>query len=712
MKIIMQAIRQPMRTLAGILLIAMAVSILITCVGQYAAATLTRSEMDRQYDTVALTTDAYIDLDLSEMNAYFSFQDNLIENHMVGERTDIIKTISETGLLSAYIPEMTPDNYTQYYEVSGNYVSAERGAPYNFAVFVITLDEIGTEILEEKMSGTNSEGVSFKVDKYATITCKGTVEQVVALQEGFNNPEGWTIHLTIKAADKAALEAMELKTGQRYLVYGTDYYDNDWLFRKSISLDEVNFSKPFDMSKVHTSHPRGPDWEYPEQDWVWYYYENDVKGATLYEGFDAADLTDGLECCSLTVCDFATLNHIVMNSTWDGFEVLTDQRILLEDEHSDMRNQTGTTLITKEEYTQMYSVPTMVELEISPEEFLNSADGEEWRKVLQSIEINNHAFPVLAVEKLGYQAEFAREQARIVQGRDFTQKELENGEKVCIISESVAVAHGLEVGDTITMQTYFHDPNISENTQSWGYPSPRWAYPHATYYSQARGFSSEPESYTIVGLYRQNNEQEDFNSYGFLADTLFIPKNATDAKMVTWDEGLFRSIILQNGKLDDFNEVLEEAGYEEMFVVYDRGYNELFSGLNAYEEAAGKAIYVGVGGYAVIMLLYLLLFPGRQKKTLATMGSLGTPKGRKLVFVISSSLVIILPGTIIGAIVSLILRDSISAELMKSVGVSIPLAFDGTATTLAVAAAQLAVAMIAVSIFGMLLIKEHGLSRK
>ena len=699
--------------LAVALRIAMAVSILITCVGQYAAAELTRREMDRQYSTVALSTDASLYLEWPESGEYYQWYQNLIENYMVGDRADIIKTISNTGLLSAYIPQMSQDNYTQYHDWSGNYGTTDLGVPYNCTVLVVTLNEVGTEVTEEKLSANGSDGFYIEIDRYASISCKGTVEQVIALQDGFNNPEGFTIKLTVRAENRAALEAMDLKVGHRYLVFGMDYFDDDCFFRRGISANTWNFEQPFDMSKVYKDHPWGADYELKDQGWEWYYYENLVKGEKIYQGFNAAGLSTGLRNCSLTVCNYAALPHIVFqmdeNNNILGFEGLVDQRVLLEDEHSDMKMQLGTTLTGKDEFLRMYSVPTMVELETSAEDFLNSADGQVWQKILESIEINNHAFPVLAVDKLSYQAEFVREQARIVQGRDFTQPELENGEKVCIISESQAVANGLSVGDTITMQSYVYDPNITQHVLAARYPNA--ASPYPSHYSQARGFSSEPESYTIVGLYRLSNERGGKNSYGFTSSTLFIPKNSAPGTMVTWDEGVFRSVILHNGKMDEFMEVLKEAGYEEMFVVYDQGYSEVFSGLNAYEEVAGKAIYVGLGAYAVMLLLYLILFPGRQKRTLATMGSLGAPKGRKFMFVLSSSLAILIPGTIFGAVGSVLLRDYVTAELMESVGVSIPLVFGGTEMPLAVAALQLGAAIVAAALCGLLLAKDHGMSR-
>lgn len=682
MKSIKQLLRQPVKTIAGIVLVALAVAILVTCVGQYAAAALTRSEMDRQYDTVVLTTDADRSLSWPESGEYYEWYQDLVENRTVGERTDIVKTISNTGLLSAYIPQMTPDNYTRYDDFSGNYGTGELGVPYNCTVLVVTLNEIGTEVAEDKVSVNGNDGSYAEIDKCASISCRGTVDQVIALQEGFNSPEGFTINLTVKAANKAALEAMDLKTGQRYLVYGMDYFDDDWFFRQQIAEDEWNFAQPFDMSKVYKDHPLGPDYEWTENEWEWYYYENIVKDEKVYVGFDADSLSTQLRNCSLTVCDYASLSHVVFqmdeNNNILGFEGLTDQRVLLEDEHSDLMQQYGSTLISKVEYMQMYSVPTIAELKASVGDFLNSADGKVWQTVLKSIEVNNHAFPVLAVDKLGYQAEFAREQARIVQGRDFTQAELENGEKVCIISESQAVANGLSVGDTISMQTYHHDPNITEHVLGTHYPNE--ASPYASFYSQARGFSSEPESYTIVGLYRLDNERGGKSSYGFTSSTLFIPKNSASGSVVTSDGGVFRSIILQNGKLDAFNEALEEVGYKEMFVAYDQGYSEIVTALESYETVSSRALYVGIGAYAAVMLLFILLYPMRQGSVLVTMGSLGATRGKKLRHLLASSAGILLPGSALGAVAGGLLWEKVAAELMAAVNVSIPLEANMTVT--------------------------------
>lgn len=708
MKTIQQAFRQPMRTLAGILLITMAVSILITCVGQYAAASVTRAELDRQYDTVALTTDELKYLPWPENERYTKWYQEIVEH-----RSDIVKTISDAGLLSAYIPDLTPDNYTQHFTTAGSAYNT-LGNPYTCAMLVITLNEIGKEVTEEKASIIASDGFTEDQTKCVSIQCKGTVEQIIALQEGFHSPVGYTIDLTIRVANRAVLEELDLEIGEKYLVYGMDYFDNDWLLRKWVSENEATFQKPFDMNKVHEDHPLGSDYESVDLSGLnteFYYYENFVHGKTVYVPFSSTNL-EMVKNCSLTVCDYASLPDMIFkldeNNHILGFEMLEDKRVMLEDENSDGLMQYGTTLVDVEQYMQMYSVPTIVKVRGEIKDFINSESGSIWKSAIDSTNINNHTFPVLAVDKLGYQAEFAREQARIVNGRDFTQKELESGTKVCIISESQAVNNGLSVGDTITLHTFSYDPNMNECLAYY----PQTSFPYASFYSPARGFEGNPSEYTIVGLYRQDNAWDSFSSYGFTTNTVFISKNSTNSKMVVGNGGLFRSTVLHNGAIEKFQILAEEAGYTDYFVFYDRGYNEIFSGLNAYEELAGKAVFVGIGAYAINLLLFLLLFPGRQKRTLATMGSLGTPKRKKFAFVFSGSFVILLPGTVLGAMISTVLREYAAAELMESIGVSVPLVFSSAAATIAVSAAQLAVAMAAVSVLGMLLVREHGFSRK
>ena len=127
-------------------------------------------------------------------------------------------------------------------------------------------------------------------------------------------------------------------------------------------------------------------------------------------------------------------------------------------------------------------MPTIAKLEGKAEEFLATEQGTLWNQMLTGMEIQNHGFPVLAVDKLGYQTTFSQERTRIVEGRDFSEEERENHAKVCIISQQVAVRNGLSVGDTIDMRTYAYDLNIDVQYSDVSVGS---RFPSAAIYSRA-----------------------------------------------------------------------------------------------------------------------------------------------------------------------------------------------------------------------------------
>ena len=700
MKSFLQLRRNPLRFLSGVFLIAMAVAILVTCVCQYGASVLTRAELENQYDTIALTTDVFKG-DAVELPAeYVEWIEQTAASH-----PELVKCISDTGLLSAYIPDLKVDNYTQHYQLTGNYINS-LGVPYSCAVLVITMDEVGTELTEQTMLVTDQDGGVSSYVKSVSVECKGVVEEVIALEEGFRSPDGYSIDLTITVADEAALDALELVPGGRYLVFGMNYQDNDWTLRRAVSANEANFQEPFDMSKVYETHPLGEEYDVngrPGNQYTYYYYENETDSGKTYVAF-ADYLLSFAQSCSLTVCDYASLPDEAFrmdeNNNFLGFAVFTDQRILREDENSDSFLQSGTTLIDTDTYLEMYSVPTIVPLSGSTDALLET---EIWEKTISACEIDYHAFPVLAVDKLGYQADFARQQARIVSGRDFTQAELEDGEPVCILSETLAAANGLSVGDTISLQTFSYDPNVNESIATY----PETAYPYAAYYSSARGFHGDPELYTIVGLYRRDNVGDSTNHYGFSSNTVFIPKASASAKMTYATEGVFRTIVLHNGEQEAFEALVEEAGYSGLFVYYDQGYAQVCAGLADFEKVTGGLIYVGLGAWAVIMLLYVLLFPAKQKRELTILDGMGATGGQKVAHILLSGIFILLPGTLLGALCSIALQDTVTAELTKSVGVSLPLIFDSAVLTAVVAAIHAGVTLLLLLLVGVLLSRKR-----
>lgn len=630
MKTAHQLLRQPVKSLLLLLLVFLASAMLVICVGQYTAAGLTRANLDDRYDTVALLSDEYFWEKTPGGQAHSPFLPEDIQSwvdNTLATRKDLVKEESYTQMYSAYIPGVAPDNFSQHenggYLDTYNIEAIGAGYPYRCAMLEVTLTAVGTEIMEKTKSYGTPEGEMQTFRTSITLLCAGRIEKVLGLEQGFASPVGSTIALLIRCYDEEDLAAMELEPGNRYLVYGLDYTEMDAMSREMAVLNY-----------------------YPLYD--------ELFG----ENLEQVD-------CRMTVCN--EIDFPVICQEGDDFVLRED----LRNKYIFADNQIRYTQVPAEEMTETYTIPTMVKLSGTGEAFLQEAEGQLWKETLEHMEINNHGFPVLAVDKLGYQVAFARGDSRITEGRDFTQEELTRESRVCIISENLAVGNGLSVGDTIPMQTYGYDPNIEIVQREIALGT---RFPSAAIYSDVTGFTSQMEEYTIVGIYRQNNAWENQDDvYGLTPNVIFVPKGSISGDFRLGNQGIFYTLVLHNGKMKEFQKLQTQAGYPDLFICMDGGYTEIASGLDTYEGVAAKALYIGAGGSAVILLLFLVLCPLQQRKNLFLMGSLGTSPGGKIRHIFVSTMVLLVPGVVLGVLTGALLWKQVATVLMGTMHVQIPM---------------------------------------
>jgi len=687
MKTLKQLLRQPIKTAVGIIIVALAFAILVTCVGQYTATDLTRENLDDRYTTIGLLSDEYLREKLD--GGGYKYLSNLPEqtqgwvDRLVYNHSDIVKGQSLTGLVSAYIPSLKIDNFLPYMKSGYKMGFYNEGYPYRGAMLTVTLTKISGVV-----GGTIlRRDAGFEIQELqlnTTYLCFGTVESVIGLEQGFKSPVGKTILLYVQVFHPENFDALNLQIGQTYLVYGEDYCDQP---REGlVSFINGNGDKR-SAQKEFFGEPKSKNGIPNYDPWM--------------EQFD----------CALTLCDPASLLSYAPvydeNGKLAGFEVSEELR---EIHCRNDDNTISVKWIPEDEYTPYYQLPTIVPLNDSIDDFLNSQDGTLWREALDKMEINNHSFPVLCVEKLGYQATFAREQARIIEGRDFTESELLNGERVCIISQSVAEKSGISVGDTIELRTYAYDPAFKFQLDEIMMGS---SFPSAALYSEALGFTSETETYTIVGLYRQEDAwQNSYDSYGFTPNTVFVPKSSITAEMELRNKGIYSTLVLHNGKLEEFKTLMEEAGYPDLFICYDQGYSEIMATLDAYEEISQKALYIGLAAFAAITLLFLLLYPAQQKRALMLMGTLGASAWERFTHAFVSILCVLVPGAALGGYVGSKLWARIAAALMEWINVQIALESDMTAIAPKLTAASLVVVAVAALIVSAALCRNRGLMKR
>ena len=637
MKSIRQLLRQPLKTLTGVLLIAAAVAVLCVGVGQGFASLKTQKYFEEMFTTTAVITDTYQHTEVKKRvpkengGGFDYYHESVFSPHLpdeirrwleetVAAHPEIVKEVSTPGLASAYIPALTPINYSQYINTYRNrtetgldttptntMVAGQMGAPYSCAVFEITLTGMG-----EPFAETTGDGE--RIIRMLT----GTIEQVISLQEGFKSPEGYTARLTMVFPDMESADAFELTIGERYLVYGMDYFNLHWGLVAYLSANMDGELEDIDPYRWHVI---------TEEEWE--KYEDIPRGY----GVGIYGLPD----------------RYVWLSEWDVtcYRSITLTLENFGDFYDGTGNQEG---LTEAEYRERYTVPTIAHLEGTAEEFLASEEGALWRRMMDNMEVNNHVFPVVGVQKLTYTAEFVRGMSHLVQGRDFTEKELNSGAKVCIISKVLAEQNGLAVGDTISADFFNYDHHSPY--QSFVENDSNVTQPAAYFYSEHTPFAAQ-ETYTIVGIYERTQvwRAASVNRlFEFSSNTIFVPEQSVASEMAYGQLGFFYTLILENGTMDELEALETKAGYRGLLSYADQGYSDVSVGLFDYTSMARLAFRTGAVIYAVVVLLFLMLYPGRETKMLMTMHSLGATRRAEIAHIFTGSVVILLPGTALGLV--------------------------------------------------------------
>lgn len=711
MKTARQLLRQALKTISGIILMTLAVAILCTCVGQALAVRTTTEKLNQQFSTVAIPKG-----EEQQYSSIARMSDELLAwlDKTAQENPDVVKQIARHGILSAYIPEMTPLNVTSQKYINENmtwehyeyyfYQSTPRLMPYTCAMLVITLEEVSEPepqttsyavdqhlsmddfaYIEDYLQWFNNTEKETATKGY-TVELTGTVTDVISLQEGYRNPVGRIARLTMTAPTLEQIRELNLVPGEQYVVYGVDYVDEYWKL-----IGELNWDGRYDYTSFE---PFDPSWFYraSEETREWYMEHYEATGNTfwlnLYGSLKGIALTerecDMVNAISMTLAlPIQLTEYEEIRENGDG--KLLELRPITDVTYTDGTGKTVT--VSNEEYSERYQIPTITRLDGSVEDFLKAAEGTPWQGALERDAINNQSFAVIGVDNLNYLADFSLEKTKIVEGRNFTADELGNGARVCIIHEELALANGLEVGDTLTASFYGTDFGLP-------YQDSGILNPTASFYFETTPFA-ETEVYTIVGICRGERTFPDVaqNEYAFSANTVYVPRSSVQTEMETRNSIPFVTPVLHNGKIEAFHKLAMQSGYAGLFKYYDQGYSVIASNFHNYEALARQVLTVGAAIYAVLLLLFLLLYPGAQKKAVRTMESLGVPYIRRFGHVLASSVAIILPAAVLGGILGTLLWDRVAEVLQASAESAVTLEIQPGALA-TVAAVQLLLALL------------------
>lgn len=726
MKTWKQLLRQPLKTLTGLLLMTLAAAIVCLCVGQAMAAQTTKKELDHRFSTVAIPIVQKNDLGWISTTS-FCLDEALVDwvEQMEAEHPDIVKGIAKHGILSAYVPELTPYNPTAlYYEgpirterhyLFDYYQASPLYMPYSCAMLVIELETIGEpiEVWEEfecepfRLSEGDFNSVEAYLEYYDSlrsmreqtgyaVELTGTVTQVVALQEGYRNPEGRVARLTLNLPTLEACAQLDLVPGEQYIVYGMDYVDEHGilvdLYEGMGSLSRGQM-EPFNPELLYVMSPEEVE-------------SSHGMHVAIYAGKKLRlEEYERLNAISMTLDGPASLLQFDEIRDADGYL----QELVGKTQYCVTDSSGNAIALSEEAYIQRYEIPNFARLNGSVEDFLNSEEGAAWKAALEHMEINNHAFAVIGVDRMNYLAEFSLKYSLISQGRDFTQAELDNGSRVCLVQESLATQNGLKIGDTISLNLYRTDNSLPY--QSFREDGKGIFNPTASFYFETTPFTETAE-YTIVGFYQGESWPDTMaDPYAFSANTVFVPKSSVQTPMEECDSIVFNTIVLQNGKLEAFQELVVASGYAGRFKYNDQDYTTIAANFHNYDDLARQTLIIGIVLYTVLLLLFLLLYPGSQKKNVRTMQSFGANIFRRFGYVLASSLAIVIPASVLGGWIGTALWDRLVLSLQTTAESAVALQIEpGTLTQ--VAAAQLILAIVLTVFVAIFIAVPRGMSRR
>ncbi len=663
-----QLTRRPVKAAFGALLLALAGVILALSGGQFWAAVQTRAGVEETYTTVAVVTGGKRQLVSSGDIVYEDIGPTYEANEFLKEAAqkgwNIIRGQATMGLAGGYSPKLTP--LTTFYQMdvdsSDTRIDNDEDVPYNFAILEIEITEVG----EERVYYPRE----YDTGAFFNWVVSGKVLGVQAMSGDWNDPTGRNANFYLQITGESDAAGKALQAGQRILVFTHNYRDLDFEQRCLIAED-------LRLSGYEVD-PRSLD---IENNLIRYADRTTAITITDGEGNpwpDDAPLYKDPVTGNESTIDLRRLNTIAFNvddcsQPW----TLYDEQWNVEEQKWEWTVQRVIAYDTDYDLASFTILPEGV----TAEEMI--ASSPTWQKAMESVRVSSHSVPVLAVNHLEALADFAAGTTMVTQGRSISQAEYDSGAAVCLVSESLARENGLNVGDVLPLSLYEYDQDL------------RYSYiheynPRPSCYLPDQGFQQETE-YTIIGLYRQSNEWVTTPT-SFTPNSVFVPEKSVTCQTVTGNYGVWSSLILQNGTIDQVEARLEENDLGGAVTYYDQGYSDIVESLDGYTRVSRTVLYVGLALWAVVLAAYCVLLPMQEGKTALRMWTLGAKRRDIAGQIWTPSALMAAAGTVIALVVSIPGMSWATDKIQALTGSDLTLKVS-TGQTVALCAGALAIAL-------------------
>lgn len=299
------------------------------------------------------------------------------------------------------------------------------------------------------------------------------------------------------------------------------------------------------------------------------------------------------------------------------------------------------------------------------EDFLASEEGSVWRETwIPMCERNYASANVLLTDNLYSLLSFNDGTASILDGRDFTREDYQNGAGVCIVSSAYAQKNGLSLGDTLSMELYSCDSVLGMSWVQSGFSVTTEMLNLFEPLKEENKLDLQKE-YTIVGIY--SAPEFPVSRYAFDCNTILVPKNSIpdSAAYELPGNSLLTSAVLDNGTGEAFLEALEAQGYENVFEVFDMGYSTVAGSLIAARDNALRLFIIGLAVFLLGSLLFFYFLLQRLKPVICSMRQIGVKPKMILMELLTVLLGSVACAVAVGTVMSAALFDQISGLLLS-----------------------------------------------
>lgn len=265
-------------------------------------------------------------------------------------------------------------------------------------------------------------------------------------------------------------------------------------------------------------------------------------------------------------------------------------------------------------------------------------------------------------------------QAKIIEGRTFTEEEIAKGSPVLIMSEKLARHNGFAVGDTIDIEIIFFDYSESEEAIA-----DRLELSMELIGILEHAYLPEADDYEEEYMVQERNNTL-FSSNRFVEECdyrMFVKgmqifykdnKEELEDAVSSYEHNPFAwdipvTYILHSSEMfEEFVERAQAALDNEFyrFTTLEDNYKKVAAALESMKEILALAFYITAGSAIVVLALVLLNFIRERKKEIGIYLALGEKKSGIAALVIFETLAVGLVGAALSLAVSLFMSLFIS----------------------------------------------------